>query len=149
MDIGILQDLQGPKIRLGRFKDGPVKVKKGDKFSLTSNEVECTNIIANVTYNKLAQEVTSGKRILLDDGKIEMIVEKVDIRNNLLECKVTVGGVLSNNKGVNFPDVQLSVKALTDKDIEDLEFGLTAGVDWIALSFVRNPSDINLSLIHI
>ena len=143
LDIGILQDLQGPKIRLGRFKDGPVKVNKGDKFSLTSNEVECTKSIANVTYNKLAQEVTSGKRILLDDGKIEMIVEKVDIGNNLLECKVTVGGVLSNNKGVNFPDVQLSVKALTDKDIEDLEFGLTAGVDWIALSFVRNPSDIN------
>ena len=143
LDIGILQDLQGPKIRLGRFKDGPVKVKKGDKFLLTSNEVECTKSIANVTYNKLAQEVTSGKRILLDDGKIEMIVEKVDIENNLLECKVTVGGVLSNNKGVNFPDVQLSVKALTDKDIKDLEFGLTAGVDWIALSFVRNPSDIN------
>ncbi|MDC3159391.1 pyruvate kinase [Prochlorococcus sp. AH-716-G10] len=143
LDIGILQDLQGPKIRLGRFKDGPVKVKKGDKFLLTSNEVECTKSIANVTYDKLAQEVTSGKRILLDDGKIEMIVEKVDIGNNLLECKVTVGGVLSNNKGVNFPDVQLSVKALTDKDIEDLEFGLTAGVDWIALSFVRNPSDIN------
>ncbi len=143
LDIGILQDLQGPKIRLGRFKDGPVKVKKGDKFSLTSDEVECTKSIANVTYNKLAHEVTSGKRILLDDGKIEMIVENVDIGNNLLECKVTVGGVLSNNKGVNFPDVQLSVKALTDKDIEDLEFGLTAGVDWIALSFVRNPSDIN------
>ncbi len=143
LDIGILQDLQGPKIRLGRFKDGPVKVNKGDKFSLTSNKVECTKSIANVTYNKLAQEVTSGKRILLDDGKIEMIVENVDIGNNLLECKVTVGGVLSNNKGVNFPDVQLSVKALTDKDIEDLEFGLTAGVDWIALSFVRNPSDIN------
>ncbi len=143
LNIGILQDLQGPKIRLGRFKDGPVKVKKGDKFSLTSNEVECSKSIANVTYNKLAQEVTAGKRILLDDGKIEMIVEKVLVENNLLECKVTVGGVLSNNKGVNFPDVQLSVKALTDKDIEDLEFGLTAGVDWIALSFVRNPSDIN------
>ena len=143
LDIGILQDLQGPKIRLGRFKDGPVKVKKGDKFTLTSNEVECTKSIANVTYNKLAQEVTSGKRILIDDGKIEMIVEKVSKENNLLECMVTVGGVLSNNKGVNFPDVQLSVRALTDKDIEDLEFGLTAGVDWIALSFVRNPSDIN------
>ena len=143
LNIGILQDLQGPKIRLGRFKDGPVKVVKGDKFSLTSNNVECTKTIANVTYDKLVQEVTTGKRILLDDGKIEMIVEKVDKVNNLLDCEVTVGGVLSNNKGVNFPDVQLSVKALTDKDIEDLEFGLIAGVDWIALSFVRNPSDIN------
>ncbi len=143
LDVGILQDLQGPKIRLGRFKDGPVKVKEGDNFILTSNKVECTKSIANVTYKKLAQEVTAGKRILLDDGKIEMIVQKVDINNNLLDCKVTVGGVLSNNKGVNFPDVKLSVKALTDKDKEDLEFGLTAGVDWVALSFVRNPSDIN------
>ncbi len=143
LDVGILQDLQGPKIRLGRFKDGPVKVKKGDKFTLTSDEVECTQRIANVTYDKLAKEVTTGKRILLDDGKIEMIVENVNILNNLLECRVTVGGVLSNNKGVNFPDVQLSVKALTEKDIVDLEFGLTVGVDWIALSFVRNPSDIN------
>ena len=143
LDVGILQDLQGPKIRLGRFKDGPVKVKKGDKFTLTSYEVECSNTIANVTYDKLTQEVTSGKRILLDDGKIEMIVEKVDMSKNFLECRVTVGGVLSNNKGVNFPDVQLSVKALTDKDKEDLEFGLNVGVDWIALSFVRNPSDIN------
>jgi len=142
IDIGILQDLQGPKIRLGRFKDGPVKVKKGDKFTLTSNEVECTNTIANVTYDKLSQEVSEGKRILLDDGKIEMIVEKVDIKANNLECIVTVGGVLSNNKGVNFPDVQLSIRALTDKDKEDLAFGLKQGVDWVALSFVRNPSDL-------
>ena len=119
------------------------KVKKGDKFTLTSNVVECTNSIANVTYDKLSQEVREGKRILLDDGKIEMIVEKVDIKANNLECMVTVGGVLSNNKGVNFPDVQLSVKALTEKDKEDLKFGLSEGVDWIALSFVRNPSDIN------
>ena len=143
INVGILQDLQGPKIRLGRFKDGPVKVKKGDNFTLTSNEVECTKNIANVTYEKLAQEVIAGKRILLDDGKIEMIVENVNVDQNLLKCRVTVGGVLSNNKGVNFPDVQLSVKALTEKDKDDLEFGLTAGVDWIALSFVRNPSDIN------
>ena len=72
-----------------------------------------------------------------------MIVENVDIKANLLECLVTVVGVLSNNKGVNFPDVHLSVKALTEKDKEDLKFGLSEGVDWIALSFVRNPSDIN------
>ncbi len=143
LHIGILQDLQGPKIRLGRFKDGPVKVKKGDIFSLTSKNVECNNEIANVTYEKLTNEVSVGKRILLDDGRVEMIVEKIDNKENLLICKVTVGGVLSNNKGVNFPDVKLSVKALTDKDKKDLEFGLKSGVDWIALSFVRNPSDIN------
>jgi len=143
LHIGILQDLQGPKIRLGRFKDGPVKVKKGDLFSLTSRNVDCNNKIANVTYDKLTDEVSIGKRILLDDGRVEMIVESVDNKDSLLICKVTVGGVLSNNKGVNFPDVQLSVKALTDKDKRDLEFGLKSGVDWIALSFVRNPSDIN------
>ena len=143
IDIGILQDLQGPKIRLGRFKDGPVKIRKGDIFSLTSKEVECNNKIANVTYEKLLEEISVGKRILLDDGRVEMIVESINSKDKLLECKVTVGGVLSNNKGVNFPDVQLSVKALTDKDKKDLEFGLKSGVDWIALSFVRNPSDIN------
>ncbi len=143
IDIGILQDLQGPKIRLGRFKDGPIRVNTGDNFKLTSERLNCNNNIANVTYERLTEEVTEGKRILLDDGRVEMIVEKVDVKNKLLHCKVTVGGVLSNNKGVNFPDVQLSVKALTEKDKIDLKFGLEAGVDWIALSFVRNPSDIN------
>jgi len=143
LHIGILQDLQGPKIRLGRFKEGPVKVKKGDLFSLTSKNIECNNEIANVTYEKLTDEVSVGKRILLDDGRVEMVVERINKKENLLICKVTVGGVLSNNKGVNFPDVQLSVKALTEKDKKDLEFGLKSGVDWIALSFVRNPSDIN------
>ena len=143
LNIGILQDLQGPKIRLGRFKDGPIKVKKGDLFTLTSKEVDCNSNIANVTYEKLLEEISLGKRILLDDGRVEMIVENINKVDNLLECRVTVGGVLSNNKGVNFPDVQLSVKALTEKDKKDLQFGLNAGVDWIALSFVRNPSDIN------
>ena len=143
LNIGILQDLQGPKIRLGRFKDGPIKLSKGDLFTLTSKEVDCNNKIANVTYEKLLEEISLGKRILLDDGRVEMIVENINKPDNLLECRVTVGGVLSNNKGVNFPDVQLSVKALTEKDKKDLQFGLNAGVDWIALSFVRNPSDIN------
>ena len=140
--IGILQDLQGPKIRLGRFKDGPIKVSNGDKFSLTANPVDCNQNIANVTYNELANEVNIGNRILLDDGKVEMKVEKVDKETKTLNCVVTVGGILSNNKGVNFPDVQLSIRALTPKDKRDLEFGIKEGVDWIALSFVRNPSDM-------
>ena len=140
--VGILQDLQGPKIRLGRFKDGPILLKKGDTFTLTSEEASCNDKIANVTYSKLVLEVSEGKRILLDDGRVEMIVERVDKRQNSLVCKVTVGGILSNNKGVNFPDVQLSINALTEKDKEDLAFGLSQGVDWVALSFVRNPSDL-------
>jgi pyruvate kinase len=140
--VGILQDLQGPKIRLGRFKDGPITVAKGDAFTLTSRDVACTQEIATVTYDKLADEVVAGSRILLDDGRVEMVVDRVDTSDQTLYCTVTVGGVLSNNKGVNFPDVQLSIRALTDKDRTDLAFGLKQGVDWVALSFVRNPSDM-------
>ncbi len=140
--IGILQDLQGPKIRLGRFQAGPITLAKGDPFALTSRAVNCDNTIATVTYDRLADEVTNGSRILLDDGRVEMVVVEVDGPEQTLKCRVTVGGVLSNNKGVNFPDVQLSIRALTPKDRRDLAFGLQQGVDWVALSFVRNPSDM-------
>ena len=140
--IGILQDLQGPKIRLGRFVDGPITLAKGDPFTLTSRDVACNRSIATVTYEKLADEVLNGSRILLDDGRVEMVVVDVDQPSQTLQCRVTVGGVLSNNKGVNFPDVQLSIRALTDKDKTDLAFGLQQDVDWVALSFVRNPSDL-------
>jgi pyruvate kinase len=140
--IGILQDLQGPKIRLGRFEAGPISLATGDAFTLTSRQVNCNQAIATVTYDKLADEVHNGCRILLDDGRVEMVVEHVDQTDQSLQCRVTVGGVLSNNKGVNFPDVQLSIRALTPKDRRDLAFGLQQEVDWVALSFVRNPSDM-------
>ena len=140
--VGILQDLQGPKIRLGRFETGPVVVNKGDRFTLTSREVPGTQFISCVTYALLAQEVPSGATILLDDGRVEMRVEEVDRAAKELHCRVVVGGTLSNNKGVNFPGVYLSIKALTEKDREDLIFGLDQGVDWVALSFVRNPQDV-------
>lgn len=140
--VGILQDLQGPKIRLGRFADGPISLHTGDSFELTSRPVSCNETIATVTYEGLADEVPQGSRILLDDGRVEMVVEGVDRPLQTLRCRVSVGGVLSNNKGVNFPDVQLSIRALTEKDRIDLAFGLDQGVDWVALSFVRNPSDM-------
>ena len=140
--VGILQDLQGPKIRLGKFACGTISLAKGDPFILTSREVECDQTISYVSYKKLTQEVPENATILLDDGKVEMQVEKIDHQQQNLHCRVVVGGVLSSNKGVNFPGVYLSVKALTDKDREDLVFGLDQGVDWIALSFVRNPQDI-------
>jgi pyruvate kinase len=104
--------------------------------------VACDRTIATVTYDRLAEEVVAGSRILLDDGRVEMVVDSVDTASQTLHCSVTVGGVLSNNKGVNFPDVQLSIRALTDKDKTDLAFGLQQDVDWVALSFVRNPSDL-------
>ena len=140
--VGILQDLQGPKIRLGKFANGPITLAKGDPFILTSRKVECNQEISYVTYQHLAEEVPEGATILLDDGKVGMEVEKIDRQNHDLHCRVTVGGTLSNNKGVNFPGVYLSVKALTEKDKTDLMFGLDQGVDWVALSFVRNPEDV-------
>jgi pyruvate kinase len=140
--VGILQDLQGPKIRLGKFEDGSITLKKGDRFTLTSKTVTGNSEIASVTYEPLADEVPEGATILLDDGKVEMQVEQVDRANRSLHCQVVAGGSLSNSKGVNFPGVYLSVKALTEKDRQDLLFGLDQGVDWVALSFVREPQDI-------
>ncbi|MEB3283370.1 MAG: pyruvate kinase [Lyngbya sp.] len=140
--VGILQDLQGPKIRLGKFENGSIVLKRDDPFILTSRVLPGTQEISSVTYEPLADEVPEGANILLDDGKVEMKVEKVDRQAKELHCRVVVGGPLSNSKGVNFPGVYLSIKALTDKDRKDLTFGLDQGVDWVALSFVRNPQDV-------
>ncbi|MDY7006031.1 MAG: pyruvate kinase [Cyanobacteriota bacterium] len=140
--VAILQDLQGPKIRLGKFENGSISLERGDPFILTSHLMPGTQEISSVTYELLADEVPEGAKILLDDGKVEMLVEKVDKAEKQLHCRVVVGGPLSNNKGVNFPGVYLSIKALTDKDRKDLMFGLDQGVDWVALSFVRNPQDV-------
>ena len=140
--VAILQDLQGPKIRLGKFAEGSITLHNGDRFTLTSQSVPGTRGISWVTYPLLADEVPVGATILLDDGRVEMQVESIDSTEGALHCRVIVGGVLSNAKGVNFPGVNLSVKALTDKDRIDLQFGLEQGVDWVALSFVRNPEDV-------
>ncbi|MCI3280460.1 pyruvate kinase [Synechococcus sp. PCC 6717] len=140
--VGILQDLQGPKIRLGRFENGSISLKRGDRFTLTSRILMGNQQISSITYPPLAQEVPAGATILLDDGRVEMVVEEVDKTAGELHCRVVVGGPLSNSKGVNFPGVYLSIKALTEKDRDDLMFGLNQGVDWVALSFVRNPQDV-------
>ncbi|MBD2258134.1 pyruvate kinase [Pseudanabaena sp. FACHB-2040] len=140
--VGILQDLQGPKIRLGRFEHGSIQLQKGDPFTLTSRPLTGTQDISSVTYDRLSDEVPAGSTILLDDGRVEMEVVSVDPDQQELHCRVVVGGILSNNKGVNFPGVYLSIKAMTDKDRRDLVFGLNQGVDWVALSFVRNPQDV-------
>lgn len=140
--VAILQDLQGPKIRLGRFENGSIVVAKGDRFTLTNRPIIGTQDISCVTYDYLAEEVPVGAKILLDDGRVEMLVEEINRDKGDLHCRITVAGKLSNNKGVNFPGVYLSIKAMTDKDREDLMFGLDQGVDWVALSFVRNPQDL-------
>ncbi|NEZ60114.1 pyruvate kinase, partial [Adonisia turfae] len=140
--VGILQDLQGPKIRLGKFEAGSIHLKTGDSFILTSRQLPGTEEISSVTYEALVEEVPTGATILLDDGKVEMRVVDKDMEKRELHCEVVVGGKLSNSKGVNFPGVYLSIKALTEKDKVDLAFGLDQGVDWVALSFVRNPQDV-------
>ncbi|MEM9903576.1 MAG: pyruvate kinase [Cyanobacteria bacterium P01_D01_bin.44] len=140
--VGILQDLQGPKIRLGKFEAGSIKLARGDRFILTSRDLPGTQEVSSVTYKPLVDEVPMGATILLDDGKVEMRVVDRDLEQRDLHCEVVVGGKLSNSKGVNFPGVYLSIKALTDKDRTDLIFGLNQGVDWVALSFVRNPQDV-------
>jgi pyruvate kinase len=140
--VAILQDLQGPKIRLGKFDNGSIILAKGDRFTLTNRPVVGTQEISCVTYDYLAEEVPVGAKILLDDGRVEMLVEEINRDKGDLHCRITVPGKLSNNKGVNFPGVYLSIKAMTDKDREDLMFGLDQGVDWVALSFVRNPQDM-------
>ena len=140
LPIAILQDLAGPKLRVGKFKREPVHLKAEQIFTLTVDDVLGDETRVSVTYSQLPQEVKSGDRILLADGSIELTVLKTDARN--VTCNVKVGGELSSKKGINLPGISLSVKALTDKDRQDLEFGLELGVDYVAMSFVRRREDI-------
>ncbi|MBB5805069.1 pyruvate kinase [Saccharothrix ecbatanensis] len=140
--VGILADLQGPKIRLGRFANGPVEWRNGDIVRVTVEEVEGTHDRVSTTYKQLAQDAKVGDRLLVDDGKVGLVVTEVDGPD--VVCEVTEGGPVSNNKGLSLPGMDVSVPAMSEKDIEDLEFALNLGVDFIALSFVRSPADIDL-----
>jgi len=136
----IIQDLQGPKIRLGVFKDGVAVLKEGDEFILTKNEIPGDNHIATLSYKGVIDEVRVGDDIFINDGLIKLRVVRKDSEKLITE--VVQGGEVSHNKGVNFPSTPLSIEALTEKDIEDLKFGLEVGVDLVALSFVRSKEDI-------
>jgi pyruvate kinase len=141
--VGILGDLQGPKIRTGRFIKGGTELKPGGTFLITTDEsVQGTDEIVSTTYPFLAADVNPGDRILLDDGLLELRVLETD-KQKLLKTEVIHGGMLKNNKGINLPGVAVRAEALTPKDREDLVFGIKAGVDFIALSFVRQPSDMD------
>ncbi|MGA4848252.1 pyruvate kinase [Streptomyces sp. G5(2025)] len=139
--VGILADLQGPKIRLGRFHEGPVLLERGDEFTITVEEgAQGDRQSCGTTYRGLAQDVTSGERILVDDGKVTLQVTRVigpRVATTVLE-----GGMVSDHKGLNLPGVAVSVPALSDKDEEDLRWALRTGCDIIALSFVRSGRDI-------
>jgi pyruvate kinase len=138
--VAILVDLQGPKIRLARFTNGPHDLARGDIFTITADEVEGTKERVGTTYKGLPGDCKPGDRILIDDGKVT--VEVVEVKGNDVITKVIEPGAVSNNKGINLPGVAVSVPALSEKDKEDLRWGLAAGADFIALSFVRSAADI-------
>lgn len=138
--IAVLVDLQGPKIRLGRFADGPHELAVGDIFSITTEDVPGTKELVSTTYKGLPGDCKPGDRILIDDGKVAVRV--LDVTDTTVRTEVIVPGPVSNNKGVNLPGVAVSVPALSEKDREDLEWGLQVGADFIALSFVRTPGDV-------
>jgi pyruvate kinase len=138
--VGILQDLQGPKIRIGTFAKGPVELVPGAEFTITSREVPGDQHIVSTVYKNLPRDVAPGDTILLDDGYLHLQVIGVDGED--VKTRVVTGGLLKDKKGINLPGVKVSAPALTQKDRADLAFGLKAGVDFIALSFVRDPNDV-------
>ena len=138
--VAILVDLQGPKIRLARFANGPHDLSRGDVFTITTDDIEGTKDRVGTTYKGLPGDCKAGDRILIDDGKVT--VEVTSVTKTDVITKVIEPGAVSNNKGINLPGVAVSVPALSEKDIEDLRWGLKAGADFIALSFVRSADDI-------
>ncbi len=138
--VAILVDLQGPKIRLGKFTDGPHDLAVGDIFKITADDVPGTKELVSTTFKGLPGDVKPGDFLLIDDGKVRVQVESVD--GPVVTTKVIVAGPVSNNKGINLPGVAVSVPALSEKDEADLRWGLQAGADIIALSFVRNAADV-------
>ncbi|MFM2319929.1 MAG: hypothetical protein RLZZ215_2550 [Pseudomonadota bacterium] len=138
--IGILMDLQGPKLRIGTFAEGKVTLKKGDKFNLYLEKRLGDQDGVSLPHKEIFDVLEVGHELLVDDGKIRLKVTQVSPL--VAVTTVIVGGVISDRKGVNVPDKQLPISALTEKDRADLEYGLELGVDWVALSFVQRPEDI-------
>jgi pyruvate kinase len=138
--LAILQDLQGPKIRVQEFEQGQVELKNGSEFTLTTRPLLGTDKIASVSYDSFHKDVNVGDFILLDDGLLKLKVEKINGPD--VHCRILFGGMLSNKKGLNLPGSILSINTLTEKDLQDLKFGLQMDVDYVALSFVQKPQDI-------
>ncbi len=142
LPIATMLDTKGPEVRLRRFVDDkPVEIHDGDTYTLTTEDVPCTDKIGSVTFPKLPQDVSIGTRILINDGVIELLAERTT--KTEIVCRVIHGGTLSNNKGINVPGVRLSMPYLSDADMSDLEFGAKMGFDFIAASFVRTAADIH------
>lgn len=138
--VAILLDTKGPEIRIKDFKDGKVTLKEGQKFTLCMDDVEGDENQVSITYPDLPKDIRTGTRILIDDGLIEM--EAVSVKSTKIICEVKNGGVISNKKGVNIPNVSLSMPYMSQKDVDDIIFGIEQDVDFIAASFVRTANDV-------
>ncbi len=136
----ILQDLQGPKIRINQMKDGGVEIKPGEKISISIDDREGDEKVVSTTYKEIINDVRPGDTILIDDGNIELKVESV--KDKMVHTEIIYGGVLKSRKGINLPNTKVSAPSLTEKDRKDLEFGLQFNLEWVALSFVRKAKDI-------
>jgi pyruvate kinase len=143
--VAVLQDLQGPKIRVGRFVTGSTELEPGADFTLTTREVPGGDEIVSTTYAGLPGDVKPGDVLLLDDGLLSL--EVIEKNETDVETRVLIGGTLKNNKGINLPGVKVSAPALTEKDRRDLAIGMQIGVDFVALSFVRSPADIDEAIL--
>lgn len=140
-NIATLADLQGPKLRVGEIENGRMDLQEGDILTFTNEKVLGTKEHIYVSYPNLSTDVKVGEKILIDDGKLEVVVQEITA-NKEVKVRVTLPGSLLPKKGVNLPDTDISLPSLTEKDLADLDFILTHPVDWVALSFVRNPEDI-------
>jgi pyruvate kinase len=138
--IGIMMDLQGPKLRLGRFAEGRVALTAGDRFRLDLGPALGTSKRATLPHPEIFAAITPGTDLLVDDGKVRLTVQRSGA--DFAETEVAIGGIVSDHKGVNVPNVLLPISALTEKDRLDLSFGLDLGVDWVAMSFVQRPEDV-------
>lgn len=140
LPISVLQDLQGPKIRVGELIQDEIELKTGNSIEITAEEIKGSEKLISTTYKDLPKDAQVNDKILLDDGLIELRVSEK--KENSLVCEITAGGTLKPRKGMNLPGMKLSTPSITDKDLRDLEFALDYGVDFIALSFIRHPEDI-------
>ena len=141
LNVSILADLQGPKIRTGEMQKSGVHLEVNETVLVQTDPVEGTEKVFSINYSRLPEDVKKGELILVDDGKLMLEVTKTD-RKKQITCKVIQGGMLSSNKGVNFPNTRISMPSLTEKDEKDLSFAIEQDVDWIGLSFVRSARDM-------
>ena len=140
LPIALMMDTKGPEIRIGRFSTSKIHLKKGQTFTLTSDEVIGDNSIVSITFKGLADEIEVGEKILVDDGLISLLVK--EIAPNSINCEVLNDGFLSANKGINIPGMRLSLPFISQKDFDDVKFAIEQDFDFIAASFTRNADDI-------